>query len=186
MAVVARCTSLSPFLFLILMVTFIIYSIHDASIPPVPPIVRGRSKSPNPHGSPDDNPKSSIVVKNQKHGGRSEKGESRADSAEAEDNKEKKKNFFPINWRVIGGGVLIGGKRAADSVDGIHISQGGDSSLEGTGEGADGAIEVPNKKKGLLKFGKGVSRPRSRSTSTPPTRPVVRGGRGGNDTVSSP
>lgn len=161
----------------------IIYSIHDASIPPVPLIVRGRSKSPKPYGNPNTDIESPIVAKNQKHGGKSEKGESQVDNAEAEDNKEKKKNFFPITWRVIGGGVLIGGKRTADSADNVPTGQ-GVSSLEGTGEEGGGANDTSNKKKGLLKFGKGVSRLRSRSISTPPTRPVVGGRKGGNDAVS--
>lgn len=119
-----------------------------------------------------------------------EKDLSQAQDAETEDNKDKKKNFFPITWRVIGGGVLMGGKRT-ESPGGIgaYGAQVGDSipidtSAEGRG---DGVGDAATGKTGFLKFGAVVNRPRSRSTSTTMTRPrTANGGREGNDNVSSP
>jgi len=56
----------------------------------------------------DDSP-----VRCNKNNGNAEKSISQAIDAESEGNKEK--NFFPVTWRVIGGGVLMGGKRSEHS-----------------------------------------------------------------------
>lgn len=141
----------------------------------MPPIIRSHSKSPPP-GSKERylEPSTTKVVEDNGNPG---KDKSQAKDTEPEDNKEKKKNFFPITWRVIGGGVLIGGKRI-ESPEGSNIIQGGDPSpLECTSGTADD-------KKEFLKPGMVLSRPRSRSTSTPSARPTIARSEGGNDNVS--
>ncbi|KAF9454876.1 hypothetical protein P691DRAFT_204661 [Macrolepiota fuliginosa MF-IS2] len=138
--------------------------IHDASIPPVPPIIRSHSKSPKLCGSSDSRVRSPTTSAD-KDDEKSKKSGSQDDD-EAGDNKEK--SFFPITWRVIGGGVLIGGKRVAGSVENdLHGSQeGGSISLEtGASDSTDSGRRV------FSKLGASATRPRSRSTSAPLRRP---------------
>ncbi|KXN88097.1 hypothetical protein AN958_07556 [Leucoagaricus sp. SymC.cos] len=111
------------------------------------------------------------------------------EDAEPGDNKEKKKNFFPITWRVIGGGVLMGGKQTENSGEiGMHDPQVADTRPieEHVENRSDGVGTVVIEKKGQTKFGIAAFRQRSRSTSTPIARPRTGSiGRGGNDNVST-
>jgi len=57
----------------------------------------------------EDNP----LMGGDKNNENAEKTISQVIDAESEGDKEK--NFFPVTWRVIGGGVLMGGKRSENS-----------------------------------------------------------------------
>lgn len=147
--------------------------LHDASIPPVPLMARSHSKSPTSSGNGDDDT-TFFPRRTDQDGENAENDTSRAEDAGPGDNKEKK-NFFPITWRVIGGGVLMGGKRPEIS--------GGDSLRESRG---DGGGDVATEKKGHLKFDVAAPRPRSSSVSTPIARPnTVIGVRRYNDRLFS-
>jgi hypothetical protein len=147
---------------------------HDASIPPVPPINRSHSKSPTSPANSDDHDTASPrgTVKND---GNSEKDESQGGGAEDEDNKEK--NFFPITWRVIGGGVLMGGKQTENPEGGGAYSveaQAGNSPpavSPGLESHCKGVVEIAAGGRGFLRFGGVATRPRSSSASTPGVRP---------------
>lgn len=84
------------------------YSIHDTSTFPASPIVQSCLKGPKFSGN-EDNPLMGCDKNNEN----AEKSISQAIDAESEGDQEK--NFFPVTWRVIGGGVLMGGKRSENS-----------------------------------------------------------------------
>ncbi|XP_006462599.1 hypothetical protein AGABI2DRAFT_179291 [Agaricus bisporus var. bisporus H97] len=85
--------------------------IHSTDVPPVPPMTLSHSQNTRPRRKSDSYLQAPCIA-TFKGSGEPDIERPRVDTSETEDNKEKKKDFFPITWRVIGGGVLIGGKRA--------------------------------------------------------------------------
>ena len=140
------------------------YSIHDTSIFSVPPTVRSCLESPTLSGNDNDVILSPLGT--DKDSDNTEKSISQAKDMGSEDSKEK--NFFPVTWRVIGGGVLIGGKRTenlgGEKQCGVESPEEPTSPQEPLIESSDGVGDVVTEGKSCM----AAPRPRSGSASTPP------------------
>ncbi|KAJ3557041.1 hypothetical protein NP233_g11838 [Leucocoprinus birnbaumii] len=158
--------------------------IHDSSILSVLSIARHDSNSPtySGNGDGDDTHPSRKADKKSVY---TEKGASQAEDEGLEDNREKK-NFFPITWRVIGGGVLMGGKRpeitGGNDLRGVqpHYGESASPQEPSVGDCGNGVGFGATDKKGPSNFNVVAPRPRSSSASAPIARPnTVIGVRGG-------
>lgn len=138
--------------------------IHDTSIFSVPPTVRSCLESPTMSGN--DNHVIISPLGTDKDNDNTEKSISQAKDVGSEDSNEK--NFFPVTWRVIGGGVLIGGKRTenlgGEKQCGVESPEEPTSSKEPLIESSDGVGDVVTEGKSCM----AAPRPRSGSASTPP------------------